>query len=81
MIALVPHQTWSLDGPASSDQREGLVQFWLHAPHDQLEGLWNSAFGAVTRKLVLELTPQYEFTPALATLMARPSADGLLATG
>ena len=63
MIALVPHQTWSLDGPASSDQRDGLVQFWLHAPHDQLEALWNSAFGAVTRKLVLELTPQYEFTP------------------
>ena len=63
MIALVPHQTWSLDGPASSDQRDGLVQFWLHAPHDQLEALWSSGFGTVTRQLVQELTPQFVFTP------------------
>ena len=39
------------------------MQFWLHAPHDQLEALWNSGFGAVTRQLVQELTPQHVFTP------------------
>ena len=63
MSALVPHQTWSLGGPSSSAQRDGLVQFWLHAPHDQLEALWNSGFGSVTRQLVQELTPQHVFTP------------------
>ena len=63
MSALVPHQTWSLGGSSSSDQRDGLVQFWLHAPCDQLEALWSSGFGTVTRQLVQELTPQHVFTP------------------
>ena len=44
---LVPHQTWSLEGPAGPVQRDGLVQFWLHAPSDQLEALWKSGFGTV----------------------------------
>ena len=52
MAVPVPHQTWSLGGPTSSAQRDGLLQFWLHAPHDQLEALWNSAFGTLTRQLV-----------------------------
>ena len=63
MSDLVPHQTWSLEGPAGPVQRDGLVQFWLHAPSDQLEALWKSSFGTVSRQLIKELTPQHVFTP------------------
>lgn len=58
----VPTQSWSLTGPATPSQRDGLVQFWLSAPQDQLEPLWNSGFGEITRRLVKELTPQHPFT-------------------
>ena len=64
----VPSQPWSLDAPSSAEQRDGLVQFWLNAPHDQLEALWNSGFGTVTRRLVKELTPQHVFTPEQVVL-------------
>ena len=33
LSVLVPHQTWSLGDPVQLS--DGLVQFWLHAPHDQ----------------------------------------------
>ena len=63
MAVPVPHQTWSLGGPTSSAQRDGLLQFWLHAPHDQLGSFMEQCLGTLTRQLVQELTPQHEFTP------------------
>lgn len=44
------------------------MQFWLHAPYDQLGALWNSDFGVVTRRLVQELSPQHDFTPEQVAL-------------
>ena len=59
----LPNQPWFLDASSSEEQRDGLVRFWLNAPHDQLEALWASGFGVVTQRLVKELTPQHIFTP------------------
>ena len=56
-VLFLPTQPWALDAPPSNDQRDGLVRFWLHAPSDQLDALWRSGFGAVTQRLVNELTP------------------------
>ena len=64
----IPSTAWNLDAPSSSAQRDGLVQFWLNAPLDQLEALWRSGFGVVTQRLVKELTPQYVFSPEQVAL-------------
>ena len=59
----VPSQPWSLHQQSGPIQRDGLVRFWLAAPQDQLEALWNSGFGALTRQLVQELRPDQAFSP------------------
>lgn len=61
---IVPSQPWSLgDSPYRAGQRDGFVQFWLAAPLDQLDALWNSGFGITSRKLIEELAPDHNFTP------------------
>ena len=45
-----------------SDQRDAVVGFWLAAPMDQLEELWNGGFGALTQQMVQRLTAQTVFT-------------------
>ena len=45
-----------------------MVRFWLAAPADQLEPLWNSAFGLATRDLVRGLTPQHTFSSEQVSL-------------
>ena len=64
----VPSQPWNLDAPSSPGHRDHLIQFWLHAPLDQLEALWAGGFGVVSQRLVKELTPQYVFTPEQVAL-------------
>ena len=45
-----------------SDQRDAVVGFWLAAPMDQLEALWNGGFGALTQQMVQRLTAETVFT-------------------
>ncbi len=45
-----------------SDQRDEVISFWLSAPMDQLEALWNGGFGALTQQMVQQLTDQTSFT-------------------
>lgn len=56
----LPDQGWQLSGLAAA-QRDQIIRFWLSAPIDQLQPLWQSGFGEATRRLVQELTPQTPF--------------------
>ena len=49
---------------ASEDdhQRDRLINFWLSAPEDQLEFLWFSPIGELSRKLVRSLDKNHSFT-------------------
>ena len=51
-----------------SDQRDAVVSFWLSAPMDQLEALWNGGFGALTQQMVQQLTAQTVFTQGQVAL-------------
>lgn len=55
---------WTLNSALASEQRDKLAEFWLAAPVDILEQLWNSNVGDATRQLVARLTPTTFFTPA-----------------
>ena len=57
---MIPSQAWSLSN--SSNARDKLVQFWLLAPNDQLENIWNSAIGSTTTSLVKSLDRDFHFT-------------------
>jgi len=57
----LPEQGWQLAAGAHG-QRESLVRFWLSAPIDQLQPLWQMGFGEATSQLVRQLTPQTPFT-------------------
>lgn len=58
----LPSEPWFLDN-VSPDSRDLLIRFWLSAPSDQLEALWNLPFGASTKLHVLSLTSSAFFTP------------------
>ena len=45
-----------------SDQRDAVAGFWLAAPMDQLEALWNGGFGALTVQMVQQMTAETSFT-------------------
>ncbi len=45
-----------------TDQRDAVIAFWLAAPMDQLEALWNGGFGSLTREMVKKLTEQTVFS-------------------
>ncbi len=64
----LPADPWSLSSCVALQQRDALVRFWLAAPADQLEPLWNSTFGQATRELVRALTPQHAFSPEQVSL-------------
>ena len=59
----LPLQPWTLAGLADRSSRDVLARFWLAAPEDLLPSLWSSPVGESTKQLVLQLDPQYEFTP------------------
>lgn len=55
---------WTLNSALASEQRDKLAEFWLAAPTDALELLWDSNVGDTTRQLVARLSPTTPFTPA-----------------
>ena len=58
---MIPSEAWSLSN--SPKAREKLVQFWLHAPSDQLESIWKSPIGYTTSSLIKCLDSNFDFTP------------------
>ena len=62
-IAAIPQQSWFIAEAAARGDRDALARFWLAAPEDILESLWNSPLGEATRALVQQLHPQFPFTP------------------
>ena len=57
----IPDQGWQLSG-GGQGQRDALVRFWLAAPLDQLQPLWQAGYGEATRQLVQQLTAQTPFS-------------------
>ena len=58
----IPQQGWQMSTALGTDQRDALISFWLAAPMDQLEALWNGGFGALTTQMVQQLTTKKSFT-------------------
>ena len=61
---------WSLSDAAAGLHREEIARFWIHAPDDALEMLWDSVFGETTRLLISQLTPLTAFSSAELQLRA-----------
>ena len=55
-------QAWCLSTAVAESNRDALATFWLAAPSDQLEALWGSSFGHVSRELIRQLTPDFRFS-------------------
>ena len=62
MTLSIPSSPWSLTDSSSDSQRDSLAKFWLSAPSDHLEALWNGPLGTLTVSLVNQLTPNYSFS-------------------
>jgi hypothetical protein len=62
---------WTVSSAVVGNRRDELAEFWLAAPDDVLESLWNSPVGDATRQLVAQLTPTTYFTPAQVALRNR----------
>ena len=75
-MSALSSQVWTLAQQPGVDQRDRLAQFWLHAPSDQLESLWNSGFGELTVGLVQGLKPDTNFHPDQVAV--RDSINALL---
>ena len=70
---------WSLSDAAAGQHREEVARFWIHAPDDALEMLWDSVFGEATRLLISQLTPLTGFSSA--ELQLREELFGLMRQG
>ena len=70
---------WSLSDAAAGQHREEVARFWIHAPDDALEILWDSVFGEATRLLISQLTPLTGFSSA--ELQLREELFGLMRQG
>ena len=75
-MSALSSQVWTLAQQPGVDQRDSLAQFWLHAPVDQLESLWNAGFGQLTVNLVQGLKAGASFHPEQVAL--RDSINALL---
>ena len=53
---------WTLSNAAAGQHREEVARFWIHAPEDALEMLWDSVFGEATRLLITQLTSSTAFS-------------------
>ena len=58
----LPKSAWSVQQAKSQGQRQLLANFWLTAPIDMLESLWNSPLGTATAELVKELQDDSQLT-------------------
>ena len=65
---MFPIQPWQLNSSGAGDHRDRLAQFWLAAPEDHLEMLWQSSIGDCTRQLIRQLTPSTQFSAAQVQL-------------
>jgi hypothetical protein len=75
---------WTVNSAVVGNRRDELAAFWLAAPDDVLESLWNSPVGDATRQLVAQLTPSTYFSPAQVELrerLARELQQGLQQPG
>ena len=72
-------QAWSLSEVAAGQYREEVARFWIHAPDDALEMLWDSVFGEATRLLIGQLTPLTAFSSG--QLQLREELFGLMRQG
>ena len=70
---------WSLSDAAAGQHREEVARFWIHAPEDALEMLWDSVFGEATRLLITQLTPTTAFSSG--QLQLRDELFGLMRRG
>ena len=70
---------WSLSDAAAGQHREEVARFWIHAPDDSLEMLWDSVFGEATRLLITQLSPLTAFSPG--QLQFRDELFGLMRQG
>ncbi|QNI83977.1 hypothetical protein SynPROS71_00139 [Synechococcus sp. PROS-7-1] len=59
----------------AGSMRDELAQFWLAAPEDILESLWNSQVGEATRQLTAQLTPSTYLPPEQVELRNRLGAQ------
>ena len=55
MNAVLSIQPWQLNNSQAPAQRLRLAQLWLAAPEDQLEMLWRSTIGEITRSFIRQL--------------------------
>jgi hypothetical protein len=55
-------KAWTLSNAAAGQHREEVARFWIHAPEDALEMLWDSVFGEATRLLITQLTSSTAFS-------------------
>lgn len=62
---------WTVSSAVVGNRRDELAQFWLAAPDDFLEVLWNSPVGDATRQLVVQLKPTTYLPPAQVELRNR----------
>jgi len=60
---MIPQQAWSLGTAVAEGNRDALAIFWLNAPADQLERIWESEFGQASKQLIRQLTPEFVFRP------------------
>ena len=61
MNAVLSIQPWQLNNSQAPAQRLRLAQLWLAAPEDQLEMLWRSTIGEITRSFIRQLNPSSQF--------------------
>ena len=71
MPTLAAMNAWTVSSAVAGNRRDELAQFWLAAPDDILESLWNSPVGEATRQLVAQLTPSTYLSPSQVDLRNR----------
>lgn len=68
-------KAWNVTSAVAGSMRDELAQFWLAAPEDILESLWNSQVGEATRQLTAQLTPNTYLPPEQVELRNRLGAQ------
>ena len=74
-----PVQIWTLSNATAGQHREEVARFWIHAPDDALEMLWDSVFGEATRLLITQLSSATAFSSG--QLQLRDELFGLMRQG
>ena len=67
-------KAWTVTSAVAGNKRDELAQFWLAAPEDVVESLWNSHVGEATRQLTAQLTPTTYLPPEQVALREKLGA-------